>query len=164
MTFDSTIFLLQEYQWRVNSNNMSHVPNIVSATDTWDETLSSLDSIATTCEGFRDQMVDTTSVLVATPFLAHVAYQAALFLIRMGQGAPDSIAAGRISLFKDLLQDIATRWKMASMYITRGFSSYTMIFELADCISRRLLEYLGGARNHDGFRSHVRPSAFEVFS
>ncbi|KAL7901102.1 hypothetical protein HDV63DRAFT_365007 [Trichoderma sp. SZMC 28014] len=114
----STIFLLQEYQWRVNSNNMSDVPNIVSATDTWDETLSSLDYIATTCQGFRDHMVDTTSVLVATPFLAHVAYQAALFLIRMGQGVPDSIAAGRISLFKDLLQDIATRWKMANVYLS----------------------------------------------
>jgi hypothetical protein len=94
---------------------MSHVPNNVSSSDTWDETISSLDYIATTCERFRDQMVDTTSVLVATPFLAHVAYQAALFLIRLGQGAPDNIAAGRISLFRDLLQDIATRWKMASM-------------------------------------------------
>lgn len=114
MTFGSTIFLLQEYQWRANSNNMNDIPNNVSASDTWDETLSSLDYIATTCQGFRDQVVDATSVLVATPFLAHVAYQAALFLIRMGQGAPDSIATGRISLFKDLLQDIATRWKMAS--------------------------------------------------
>ncbi|KAL7927929.1 hypothetical protein ACQKWADRAFT_278264, partial [Trichoderma austrokoningii] len=63
-------------------------------------------------------MVDTTFVLVATPFLAHVAYQAALFLIIMGQGAPESAAAGRISLFKDLLQDIATRWKMANVYLS----------------------------------------------
>lgn len=143
---------------------MSDVPNIVSATDTWEETLSSLDYIATTCQGFRDQMVDTTSVLVATPFLAHVAYQAALFLIRMGQGAPDSVATGRITLFKDLLQDIATRWKMASMYMARGISSYTVIYQLADYIVRCLLEHIGGARNHDGFRGHVWPSAFEVFS
>lgn len=164
MTYGSTIFLLQEYQWRINSNNMSDVPNIVSATDTWEETLSSLDHIATTCQGFRDQMVDTTSILVATPFLAHVAYQAALFMIRMGQGAPDSVAAGRISLFKDLLQEIATRWKMASTYMTRGLSSYIMIIRLADCIIRRLLEYPGGARNHDGFRGYVWPSAFEIFS
>lgn len=120
MTSDSLgsiIFLLQEHQWRVNRNNMSDVPNNVSARDTWDETISSLDYIATACQGFRDHVVDATSALVATPFLAHVVYQAALFLIRMGQGAPDSIVTGRISLYKGLLQDIAARWKMASMCI-----------------------------------------------
>lgn len=99
---------------------MSFAPNNVSSRDVWDETLSSLDYIATSCQGFRDQAIDTTSVLVATPFLAHVSYQAALFLIRMGQGAPDTIATGRISLFKGLLRDIATRWKMASMYMLQG--------------------------------------------
>lgn len=124
ITFGSTIFLLQEYQWRANSNNIGNVPNIVSAKETWDETLSSLDYIATACQGFRDQAIDTTSPLVATPFLLNVAYQAALILIRMGQGAPDGIATERITLFKGLLLDIATRWKMASMYMPKEFSLY----------------------------------------
>ncbi|UKZ51890.1 hypothetical protein TrVGV298_005655 [Trichoderma virens] len=113
----STIFLLQEYQWRANGNNMGHVPNYVSAADTSDETLSTLDHLATTSQGFRDQMIDTTSVLVATPFLAHVAYQATLFLIRLSRGEPDDITTRRMSLFKGLLQDIVPRWKMASVYL-----------------------------------------------
>lgn len=113
----STIFLLQEYQWRAKSNNMDLIPNYISARDTSDETLSTLDHLATTAQGFRDQMVDTTSVLVATPFLAHVAYQAALFLIRLSRGEPDDITTRRMSLFKELLQDIVPRWKMARVYL-----------------------------------------------
>lgn len=117
LTYRSTIFMLQEHQWLTNGNNMGHAPNYVSAGDTWDETLSTLDHLATTCQGFRDQMIDTTSVLVATPFLAHVTYQAASFLIRLSQGVPDDIITGRICLFKGLLQDVVPRWKMASMFI-----------------------------------------------
>lgn len=119
LTNFSTIFLLQEYQWRAKSNNMDLIPNYISARDTSDETLSTLDHLATTAQGFRDQMVDTTSVLVATPFLAHVAYQAALFLIRLSRGEPDDITTRRMSLFKELLQDIVPRWKMASMFIAK---------------------------------------------
>ncbi|KAL7950530.1 hypothetical protein V8C42DRAFT_123413 [Trichoderma barbatum] len=113
----STIFLLQEYQWQANGNNMGHVPNSVSVRDTWDETLSTLEHLATTSQGFRDQMIDTTSVLVATPFLAHVAYQATSFLIRLSRGEPDNLITRRISLFKGLLQDIVPRWKMAGVYL-----------------------------------------------
>ncbi|KAL7960841.1 hypothetical protein V8C34DRAFT_312455 [Trichoderma compactum] len=100
-----------------SNNNMGLIPNYISARDTWEETLSTLDHLATTAQGFRDQMVDTTSVLVATPFLAHVAYQAALFLIRLSRGEPDDIATRRMSLFKGLLQDIVPRWKMARVYL-----------------------------------------------
>lgn len=124
LTDYSTIFLLQEYQWRAKSNNMGLIPNYISARDTSEETLSTLDHLATTAQGFRDQMVDTTSVLVATPFLAHVAYQAALFLIRLSRGEPDDITTRRMSLFKGLLQDIVPRWKMASMYIAEMESCF----------------------------------------
>ncbi|PNP57819.1 hypothetical protein THARTR1_01977 [Trichoderma harzianum] len=106
-----------EHQWRSKSNNMGFIPNYISARDTSDETLSTLDHLATTAQGFRDQMVDTTSVLVATPFLAHVAYQAALFLIRLSRGEPDDVTTRRMSLFKGLLQDIVPRWKMARVYL-----------------------------------------------
>lgn len=126
LTNFSTIFLLQEYQWRAKSNNMDLIPNYISVRDTSDETLSTLDHLATTAQGFRDQMVDTTSVLVATPFLAHVAYQAALFLIRLSRGEPDDITTRRMSLFKELLQDIVPRWKMASMFIAK-MESYFLV-------------------------------------
>lgn len=126
LTKYSTIFLLQEYQWRAKSNNMDLIPNYISARDTADETLSTLDHLATTAQDFRDQMVDTTSVLVATPFLAHVAYQAALFLIRLSRGEPDDITTRRMSLFKELLQDIVPRWKMASMFIAK-MESYFLV-------------------------------------
>lgn len=124
LTNYSTIFLLQEYQWRAKSNNMDLIPNYISARDTSEETLSTLDHLATTAQGFRDQMVDTTSILVATPFLAHVAYQAALFLIRLSRGEPDDITTRRMSLFKELLQDIVPRWKMASMFIAKVESRF----------------------------------------
>ncbi|KAL7935987.1 hypothetical protein V8C35DRAFT_321025 [Trichoderma chlorosporum] len=112
----STLFMLQEYQW-ANGNTMDHVPNYVSARETADETLSTLDHLAATSQGFRDRMMDTTSVLVATPFLAHVTYQATSFLIRLGRGEPDDVATQRISLFKGLLQDVVPRWKMARVYL-----------------------------------------------